>query len=160
MREPVLSILLGTSGLTVAFLVSLMLAVRRPPLASAQVPDVQRAATFAVAGQAVHFVEELWYGFHVRFPETLGLSPWPRGFFVTFNVTWLLIWMVAIATLARFRRLTAVALWFLAIASIANGVVHPVLSIIAGGYFPGLWSSFVVGMLGVVLVRRLASASR
>jgi hypothetical protein len=90
----------------------------------------------------------------------LGLAPWPETFFVVFNLSWLVIWSVAILAITTFPRLCTVALWFLAIASTANGVAHPFLSLAVGGYFPGLWSSVLVGILGVMLIRRLATATR
>ncbi len=41
-----------------------------------------------------------------------------------------------------------------------NGVVHPLLAVASGGYFPGLWSSPLVGIVGVLLLRALGSFSR
>jgi hypothetical protein len=49
----------------------------------------------------------------------------------------------------------AFPVWFLAIASAANGVVHPILSLIVAGYFPGLWTSPLAGLLGAALLRTL-----
>jgi hypothetical protein len=49
--------------------------------------------------------------------------------------------------------------WFLAIACVANGVIHPILSLAVAGYFPGLWSSPLVGILGVGLLRSMALAT-
>jgi len=51
------------------------------------------------------------------------------------------------------------SIWFLAIASAVNGVAHPVLSLVSGGYFPGLWSSPLVGVAGVFLLRALPRLS-
>ena len=42
--------------------------------------------------------------------------------------------------------------WFLAIASALNGIAHPVLSMMGGGYFPGLLTSPLVGILGTLRV--------
>jgi hypothetical protein len=44
--------------------------------------------------------------------------------------------------------------WFFAIASIANGIAHPVLAVGVGGYFTGLIHSPVVGVLGVFFLSR------
>lgn len=154
------SILLGTSGLALAAIASLTLAYLRPGVASDHVTGVRRIAIIAVAIQAGHFGEEYLQQFYLRFPAQLGLAPWSVEFFVTFNVVCLIIWVLAIANLARFPRLGTFPLWFLAIASIANGVVHPILSLADGGYFPGLWSSPLIGILGVVLISALATATR
>jgi len=53
-------------------------------------------------------------------------------------------------------RISTFALWFLAIASMANGIVHPLFAFAIGDYFPGLWTSPFVGILGVVLFRTLS----
>ena len=37
----------------------------------------------------------------------------------------------------------------------ANGLAHPLLAIRAGGYFPGLATAPLVGVVGVMLFRRL-----
>jgi len=50
-------------------------------------------------------------------------------------------------------------LWFLAIASLANGVAHPLLSVQAGRYFPGLFTSPLVGVAGLALLRQMALAT-
>jgi hypothetical protein len=39
------------------------------------------------------------------------------------------------------------------------GVAHPSFSVLAGGYFPGLVTSPVVGVLGGLLLRRLLSVT-
>ncbi len=154
------SVLLGTSGLTLAAIVALVLAYSRPGVAGVHIAKVRRIAGIAVAVQAGHFSEEYLQQFYLRFPAQLGLAPWSEGFFVSFNVVWLVVWILAIASLIKFPRLATFPLWFLAIASVANGVVHPLLSLAVGGYFPGLWSSPAVGILGVILVNALASATR
>jgi hypothetical protein len=154
------SVILGTLGLTLAAIVALVLTYSRAGVAGEHVARVRRIATFAVVGQAAHFSEEYLHQFYIRFPAQLGLAPWSEGFFVSFNVIWLVAWLLAIASLIRFPRLAAFPLWFLAIACVANGVVHPLLSLAVGGYFPGLWSSPVVGILGLMLVNAIASATR
>ena len=157
MSEPIRSVLVGTAGLSVVAVVAAFLTITRAHID----PDRDRrraAARFArlVAGvQAAHFVEEFATGFHRRFPELLGLAPWPSEFFVTFNVCWLAIWILSSSWLVAGRRAALFPLWFLAIGCAANGVAHPLLAGIAGGYFPGLVSSPIVGVAGVVLVRRL-----
>jgi hypothetical protein len=153
------SALIGTLGLTLAAIVALALASSRPGIAAEHRVGVRRIAVAAVVLQASHFCEEALQQFYLRFPELLGLAPWSREFFVAFNLAWLAIWVLAIACLAKFPRAAAFPLWFLAIASTANGIVHPLLSLAVAGYFPGLWSSPLLGIAGVVLLRALASAT-
>ena len=114
-----------------------------------------RIAVGAVLFQGAHFVEELLTGLHERLPAIFGLAPMSLRFFVSFNLTWLAIWTLCAWGLAARRRAALFPLWFLGIACIANGVAHPLLSVLVSGYFPGLVSAPVVAVLGVLLVRRL-----
>jgi hypothetical protein len=114
-----------------------------------------RLAVIAVVLQAAHFMEEFTTGFHERFPELLAIAPWSMQFFVSFNLFWLAIWTLSIWGLASHRRAALFPLWFLAIGGFANGIAHPLLSAGAGGYFPGLLTSPLVGAIGFLLLQRL-----
>lgn len=154
MSSQAASILLGTAGLTVAALVALSLSTSRG-MPAAVVAPVQRLTLLGVVIHGGHFAEEYVTGFYRRFPELLGLVSWPASFFVGFNVAWMTIWLCCIPALRRFPRAAGLPVWFLAIASAANGVVHPLLALATGGYFPGLWTSPLTGLLGLVLLRTL-----
>lgn len=117
-------------------------------------------AVVAILFQAAHFTEELFTGFNERFPALFGIGPMSPGVFVAFNVAWLICWSLCAWGLAARYRAALFPLWFLSIACIANGVAHPALSLVAGGYFPGLVTSPVVGILGVLLFRRLLSVTK
>lgn len=126
-------------------------------------PLIRGAVHMAVATtlfQAVHFTEELVTGFHEQFPALLGLPPMPIRVFVVFNLAWLGIWSLSAWGLSAQRRVALFPLWFLGIGSAVNGVAHPLLSVLAGGYFPGLVTSPVAGFLGILLLRRLALITR
>ena len=105
--------------------------------------------------QAGHFVEELSAGLHERLPALFGLPSMSLQFFVSFNVAWLIIWGISAWGLAARIRVSLFPLWFLGIGCAINGLAHPALSILAGGYFPGLLTSPFVGVLGIMLLRRL-----
>ena len=105
--------------------------------------------------QAVHFSEELLTGFHERFPALFGLPPIPLWLFVSFNLAWLVIWSLCAWGLAARRRAALFPLWFLGMGCILNGIAHPGLSVLTGGYFPGLVTSPFVGILGIIFFRRL-----
>jgi hypothetical protein len=110
--------------------------------------------------QAAHAGEELLTGFHRVVPESLGLAPWPASFFVGFNAVWLVIWILAVAALRAGASTAAlVPLWFLGLALAASGLAHPLLSLRAGGYVPGLLTSPVAGVVGIVLLARLTAAT-
>ena len=113
-------------------------------------------ASIALLSQTVHFIEELSGSLHERLPEWFGLPPMPLPWFLSFNVAWLVIWGLSLWGLAARRRASLFPLWFLGLGCAVNGFAHPALAALAGGYFPGLVTSPVVGVLGVVLLRRLA----
>jgi hypothetical protein len=159
--EELRSILLGTAGVSAAGVVALFLtATRRLDSSRAGLHAVIRVATIAVLVQSAHFVEELATGFHHRFPEQLGLTPWSSSFFISFNLFWLAVWVLSCRGQAAGHRAALAALWFLAIAGLVNGVAHPLLSARVGSYFPGLLTSPILGVVGFLLLRRLASVTR
>lgn len=157
MSEELRSILVGTAGLWAAVVVALILTLARGGVGGsvAQVRAAVRTAIAAVLVQAAHFAEELATGFHRRFPELLGLEPWPVAFFVSFNLFWLAIWGLSIGGLAARRSIALFPLWFLGIASVVNVLAHPLLSLRDGGYFPGVVSSLLLGLAGAILLRHL-----
>jgi hypothetical protein len=108
-----------------------------------------------LAAQCLHFSEEFVTHFPDRFPPLLGQSAWSENFFVAFNLTCLSVWILSAICLQRGYWFALFPVWFFAIASIVNGIAHPVLAIVVRGYFPGLITSPVVGALGVLLWRRL-----
>ncbi len=151
------SILVGTAGLSIAAVAALLLTLARGEVTASdsELRSAVRLAFLTTLVQAGHFVEELATGFHRLFPELLGLSPWSLRFFVSFNLVWIAAWMLSLWGLGARRRIALFPLWFLGIAGLANGLAHPALSLRTGGYFPGLISSPAVGILGVLLLRRL-----
>jgi hypothetical protein len=153
------SIFVGTLGLSVAGLVALSLSASRAGITADFVNSIRWMSGLTLGAQLLHFSEEYLHRFYVRFPELLGLTVWSDTFFVIFNLTWLVIWAVAIVGLRKLPRVAAIPLWFLAIASAVNGVAHPIMSVAVAGYFPGLWSSLIVGILGFILLHRLFLAT-
>jgi protein-S-isoprenylcysteine O-methyltransferase Ste14 len=154
--------LVGTAGLSAAALAALLLTLGRTPVVSDRTARQQMTLVYAalVLAQALHAAEEYVTGFHVAFPSSLGLAPWPASFFVTFNVLWLAIWIAAGIGLRSGHHVAHAPVWFLAIAAIANGVAHPLLAIRAGGYFPGLATSPLLAVGGVLLWRRLMETTK
>ncbi len=144
--------------LSVMAVVALWLTISRGGVAAgaAAVQPAVRVAAIAIAAQAGHFLEELTTGFHERFPAAFGLAPMSLGLFVSFNLAWLGIWALSAWGLAHRRQVALFPLWFLGIASVANGLIHPLLALNAGGYFPGLVTSPLVGVVGALLLARLS----
>ena len=141
--------------------VAVRLAQRRSSPVEAEKERRAAAAVLGVATaiQGAHFAEEWLTGFHARFPALLGLEPMPLSFFVSFNLAWIVIWIVSIPFLRLGRRPAFFAAWFMAIAAMLNGVAHPLMAIASGGYFPGLITSPIIGIAGAILSQRLRSAT-
>ena len=158
------SIVAGTIGLDIAAVVAVSLTVARGAAVagSVELSATARLATLALTAQLAHFAEEATTGFYQRFPQLLGQAPWSLGFFVAFNLLWIAIWGISIRGLIRRHHLALFALWFLAIGSMANGtgLAHPLLSLTVSSFFPGLVTSPLVGLLGVLLFRRLLSITK
>ena len=119
-----------------------------------------RLFLIGLAAQSLHFMEEDVTGFAYRFPALLGLTPWPQNFFVVFNLIWLSVWILSAIGLQKGYRFALFPVWFFAIAAVANGIAHPLLAVIARGYFPGLITSPVIGFVGVLLGLRLFKLTR
>src|SRR5262245_31717525 len=150
--------LVGTFGLTLAAAAGLVLAiVRRPATTSGELRWTSLLFVAGILCQIAHFSEEYATRFYERFPAALGLEPWTSDFFLVFNLCWLAIWVWAAVALRSGSRTAFFPAWFFALAAAANGVAHPLLALRAGGYFPGLITSPVVGIVGVWLLKRLAA---
>jgi hypothetical protein len=157
MTEELRSVLLGTAGLSMAAVIALLLTLARDGIDAdkTRLRAAARLVVIAILFQAAHFAEELATGFHERFPELLGLTPWSHLFFVSFNLFWLAIWTLSILGLVARRQVALFPLWFLGIGSVVNGLAHPSFAALTGAYFPGLVTSPVIGVVGVLLLRHL-----
>jgi hypothetical protein len=112
----------GTVGLALLLAVSAVLTAQRPVL-NAEIRESRRFAAIAVLSilaPAAHFVEELLTRFFVRFPEALGLRPWSETFFVSFNVTWIALWVLALVGVRAGHAFATLPLWFLGLAMVLN----------------------------------------
>ena len=159
MGDDLRSIVLGTTGLLVVALISVWLTafrVESPATAEAR-KKLQVVAALVIGVQVAHFGEELIGGFQTQFPEILGLTEWSLEFFVGFNLFWIVVWVLAVAVIGRRIRGALFPVWFLAVASALNGIAHPMLTITDGGYFPGLLTSPLSGIAGIVLLRQLTA---
>ncbi len=109
-----------------------------------------------IAVQCAHFLEEYLTGFQRQYPKTLGIAPWSDRFFVSVNLIALAIFVLAALGLLLRWRVAYVVVWFFAVAMTANGIVHPVLSIWRGGYYPGTITAPLHLIVSVVLLAKLA----
>ncbi|MEQ8315544.1 MAG: HXXEE domain-containing protein [Gammaproteobacteria bacterium] len=155
-----MNIVIGTSGLFLLCLVAVFLTLSRPVLANEAVAKIRKLSAILLSLHIIHFAEEYVYQFFIQFPAMLGLEPWPEEFFALFNILWIMVWALAILGIRLYPRISIFPLWFLAIASVANGLFHPLISITQAEYFPGLMSSVFVGIVGVLLLQRLFRATK
>ncbi len=72
-----------------------------------------------------------------------------------FNVFWLGIWALAAVGVLRGFKVAYFPIWFFGLAMCLNGIAHPLLSVWVAGYFPGLVTAPFVGIMGVVVTRKL-----
>lgn len=162
MSDEIGSFLLGTIPLDVLLLVALHRTCARGPVAGDPAARRRLAALFAaaIAVQGAHFAEEWAADFHLRFPALLGLHPWSLELWAGFNLFWIAVWCLALPGLLRGWRPALLPVWFLALACLVNAAAHPLLALAAGGYFPGLWSSPICGLVGVPFYLLLARLTR
>jgi hypothetical protein len=151
----------GTSALSALLGLAAILTVVRP-LGPPPPAGRRRLVAVGVAGlgfQVAHAVEEYLTGFHDAFPRLLGLPPWDARAFLAFNAAWACVWAVSLVGLTRGWRIAPWPIWFLALAMVANGVAHPLLSLALGGWFPGLATAPVVAVAGLLLSREMLLAT-
>lgn len=160
--EFLLSLLPSLFVLGLAAIAAAVLARSRPSPAAGAVQRLAAANALAVTLviQGGHFAEEASTGFPERLGILLGLPAMPMSFFLAFNLAWLVIWIASIAGIRSGRTLAFFAAWFLAITGMFNAIAHPLLAIAAGGYFPGLITSPIIGAAAVWLWRRLRAATQ
>lgn len=155
-----LSMLPSIVILGILALVALNQSRESPAQRMAERSAAARVLTLTTAMQSVHFAEEWLMDFHERFPALFGQPAMPLTLFVAFNALLLAVWLAAIPGIRRGKSPAFPAAWFLALAGMLNGVAHPLLAVIVGGYFPGLVSSPFIGAAGVWLWLTLQRATR
>ena len=120
--------------------------------------DRNRLAVLFLAGiacQCLHFGEEYVTGLYNYFPPLPGGMRLTAGLFAGFNLFWIGIWLLSAWGIRHNLRIAWLPAWFFGLAMCLNGVAHPLLAIRAGGYFPGLITSPVVGIAGFLVTRKL-----
>ncbi len=109
----------------------------------------------ALAWQLLHFFEEFATGLQRELPALVGLEAWTDLRFLALNLChYALFLLAAIALVLGFRPLTWFASFFVVV-TLLNGVAHPLLALVVGGYFPGLWTGWMGLVWGLLLLGRL-----
>ena len=119
------------------------------------IPDITKLYFIAIGIQCFHFLEEYLTGFQTKFPLLFGYT-WSDEQFVAFNLIWLGVLILNGVWLYSATRLSYLLVYcFAVIGGIGNGIGHPLLSLRAGGYFPGLITSPLLLIIGIVLLNKM-----
>ena len=157
MSDALVSFLIGITPLYVLAALAGVLTVTRHPSQGDTAAERSLVGLFllGVAAQCVHCTEEFVTQLYDRLPTFLGLTPWSPDVFIGFNLVWIAVWVAAAVGLTKGLRIALFPIWFFALGMVVNLVAHPLLAVGVGGYFPGLITSPVVGVLGVLVLHRL-----
>src|SRR5205085_3831095 len=124
----------------IAFVCYLRTSYRKMPKAERVLP----VYLIALAVQFLHFTEEYIYGFHQRITEIMsGMPPFNINVFVAFNMIAYSLFLLAGMGMYKGLKFPMIIVWFFAIAFLGNSIWHLLLTFRVGGYFPGLYTSFV-----------------
>jgi hypothetical protein len=100
------------------------------------------AAGLGVLVFLAHVVEEYLTGFQAGLPALFGRDAWSTAQYLVFNGVWALVFGAAALTVRPGRSLPVLVILFLAVAGgVGNGVVHLLLVLQRGSYFPGAWTA-------------------
>jgi len=159
MDENLQNMLLAPAALYIIALFALIFTISRP---RPSFKDINRFANICLLGisvQCIHFIEEFLTDFHILLPQIFGLMPLSNEFFVTLNVSFIFFWILSVIGIRYNYNSAFFMIWFLALSMIVNLIAHPLLAIYQKGYFPGLFTSPIVGIIGVILVKNLFGAT-
>jgi uncharacterized protein with HXXEE motif len=137
-------------GLLVSYLLWISQAEWRPTR------EMMLTYATAVFVQCLHLIEEYRTGFYSVFPPMLGGQAWSPERFLTFNLAWLAVFVVAGIGMTTARRPAFLVALFLALGGgVANGLGHLALAAQRGGYFPGVYTAVPALFAGSALLRKL-----
>jgi Protein of unknown function with HXXEE motif len=136
-------------GLVIAYLLWLATRWKNDPAA------ILPLYLLAIAVQCLHFTEEFLTGFQRQFPMLTGYE-WSDAQFVTFNMAWLAVFVLAGLGVYRRMQLAYLVVLFLALAGgVGNGAGHLLLSVTQRRYFPGAATAPLCLLVGTALLTRL-----
>ncbi len=145
----------ATFFLNIGLVLSLLFWFSTQSTAADTFAGVLRPYLAAIVIQCCHFLEECVAGIYEQVPDLFGYALSPTRFF-TFNVVWIVVFILAAVGVRARIRLALLPFWFLAIVGgIGNGVLHSAIALWRGAYFPGLVTALVAFPVGVMLLVRL-----
>ena len=157
MSEQLRSIFLGLSGIYIIAHIAIFLTVtqRATEIDKDKVSKLILLFGIGIFFQFLHSLEEYFTGFYIHWPQFLDLTPWSPHFFASFNLIWIAVWSLSIFGIRHNYRSAYFALWFFVVGMILNLIAHPLLALAVQEYFPGLITSPLVGITGLLLLRML-----
>ena|ERR1700683_1676372 len=108
----------------------------------------------AIALQCLHFTEEYFSGFQRKFPQLLGYR-WSDARFLTFNLLWIAIFILAALALRRTPIAYLAVISLALFGGVAHGAGHLVLFVLQRGNFPGIITAPFLIIVGAALLFRL-----
>jgi hypothetical protein len=122
-------------------------------------PRLRTTYFIGVAVFLLHVAEEYTRGLQVALPGLFDISAWSGQQYLIFNGVWALVFVAAGVMLKPGRELPVLMVLFLGlVGGVANGIIHLVLVVGRGEYFPGAWTAPISFVIGVVLLRELYSS--
>ena len=119
-------------------------------------PPLRKVFAFAILVFIAHVTEEYLAGLQEALPALFDRTAWSGFRYLVFNGVWAVTFIVAGVTLRSNSRLPVLIVLFFAIAGgVGNGVLHLLLVVQSGGYFPGAWTAPLCLGMGVWLLRLL-----
>ena len=122
------------------------------------IPDLRLAQWYfvALAVQCLHFVEEYVGAIYIKLPALLEIPPISKDGFVVFNLVAYAIFILGgIALIKHLRSFMIIPIFFILLGVFANGIIHVLLTLWNGSYFPGLYTAIAYLFLGPFLLRQI-----
>ena len=110
----------------------------------------------ALSVQFLHFLEEYHGRLYDKLPQLFDFPSIDRDAFITFNLVAYSIFILgAIAIYLESKKFMLIPLFFILLGTMANGVLHSLISLWQGSYFPGLYTALIYLILGPMMIRIL-----
>jgi hypothetical protein len=103
----------------------------------------------------LHGTEEFLTGRQVSLPQLFGQTGTDPQY-LAFNLVWFIVFVTAAASRNPANQLAGLVVLFFTVAvGLGNGVLHLLLVVWTGAYFPGAWTAPLCLAVGIVLIRLL-----
>jgi len=115
----------------------------------------------ALGIQFIHFTEEYLTDFTSEIPKLFDQEPYPMDYWIVFNMIAYFVFILGgIILFKRKKEFMIIPLFFILVGVVFNSIAHILLSIYAGGYFPGLYTAIIYAVLGPVLMKKIFDETR